>query len=204
METKHAPTRPSIAKPRLNAEQFTSLHREYENGLVNRMAGLVRDRARAEDIAATAYARAWEKRRTFRGNASPATWIEAIARNEARSFYSRDTPHRFVSIHGPDGHELAESERVIDALERRDDRQHLASALARLPEKQRRALTAHFVDGLSVREIAEREQVPIGTVLSRIHAGKERLRETWKTAVPAPGESESRSVAEMGERGRSR
>jgi hypothetical protein len=51
----------------------------------------------------------------------------------------------------------------------------------RLPAKYRRALTAHFVDGLPVREIGRRERVPLGTSLSRIHMAKRLLRAAWET-----------------------
>jgi DNA-directed RNA polymerase specialized sigma24 family protein len=71
---------------------------------------------------------------------------------------------------------------VTDELEKQDQRVHLRRALAQLPDHQRRALTAHFVEGRSVREIAGIERIPVGTVLSRIHSAKQHLREAWDAA----------------------
>src|SRR5204862_475107 len=77
-------------------------------------------------------------------------------------------------------------ELVTDELEGREDRRHLQQALAQLPAMYRRVLVAHFVEGQSIRDIARRERVPSGTVLSRIHNGKQRLREAWDTSVWQP------------------
>ena len=68
---------------------------------------------------------------------------------------------------------------------KRDDRFRLQKALERLPIKHRRALIAHFIDGLSIREIARRERVPLGTVLSRIFSGKQLLRHAWGAPLTA-------------------
>jgi RNA polymerase sigma-70 factor (ECF subfamily) len=50
-------------------------------------------------------------------------------------------------------------------------------ALARLPEVFRKAVVLTDVEGLSYQEAADRLRVPLGTVMSRIHRGRARLRE---------------------------
>jgi hypothetical protein len=71
-------------------------------------------------------------------------------------------------------------------LEKQEDRFRLKHALDRLPAKYRRALVAQVVEGLSTREIAQRERVPPGTVLSRIFTAKQLLREAWEASLVAP------------------
>jgi RNA polymerase sigma-70 factor (ECF subfamily) len=170
---------PSMPAP-LDAKTFDDVHRRYSNRLIESIAGFVKDRNSAEEIAARAFQRAWEKRDAFRGDAQLSTWIEAIARNEARQFLTRERSARFDSIDRPEARELAAPEAVSDALEKSDDQLQLRNALARLPVKQRQALSAHFIDGFSIREIAAREKVPLGTVLSRISTGKQLLLEAWE------------------------
>ncbi|WP_111509262.1 sigma-70 family RNA polymerase sigma factor [Mycobacterium kyogaense] len=52
----------------------------------------------------------------------------------------------------------------------------IAAAMRSLPEHYRTAVYHSDIEGLAVREIAARLEVPIGTVMSRIHRGRTRLR----------------------------
>ena len=54
---------------------------------------------------------------------------------------------------------------------------HLQAAIAELPEEFRTAVVLCDVAGLSYAEIAEQSGVPVGTVRSRVHRGRLRLRE---------------------------
>jgi RNA polymerase sigma factor (sigma-70 family) len=165
----------------LDAEGFGRFHREYRGRVVESIAGFVRDRDKAEDIAAHAFQVGWEKREAFRGDASPHTWIQAIARNAAWESHRRQKSVYFESMDRAGTREIAAPELVTDEFERQDERFWLQKALDQLPAKHRRALVSHFVDGLSIRDIARQERVPDGTVLSRIHTGKRLLREAWES-----------------------
>jgi len=57
----------------------------------------------------------------------------------------------------------------------------LAAALAGLSEEHREVLTLRFVDGLSLAEIAEFMEIPLGTVKSRLHHGLSTLRQDPRT-----------------------
>lgn len=59
-----------------------------------------------------------------------------------------------------------------------DDRLRLA--LSALPEKLRTPLVLHYLEGFSVAEIARAVRVPEGTVKSRLHQARERLRVEWE------------------------
>ena len=166
----------------LNSDGFGKIHDEYRGRLVRTVASWVRDEHRAEDITSAAFAAAWEKREGFRGEASVYTWLHAIAFNGARQAWTRDKTARLDSIDRPDSRELVATELLSDSLERREDGHRLQKALNRIPTKCRQALVAHFIDGHPVREIARRERVPQGTVLSRIHNAKRLLRRAWETA----------------------
>ena len=173
-------------RPFLDAEGFGRLHSEYGNRLIQSITGLVRDRDKAEDIAARAFQVAWAKREQFRGEALPQTWIHAIARNEARQSWGRERIAQFDSMDREDSREIAAPGLVTDELEKQDDLFRLRKALEQVPVKYRRALISHFVDGLSTREIARREGIPVGTVLSRIHTGKQLLRDAWEAPLRGP------------------
>jgi RNA polymerase sigma-70 factor (ECF subfamily) len=177
------PTR-KIAERLLNAQNFDQLYRCYGERLVQSMTSVMRDHNRAEEIAARAFERAWEKRETFRGSSQPSTWVEAIARNEARRLYNRKRARQFDPIDGVEALQVIAPELVAEELEKREERERLKFALNQLPDRHRRALTAHFVEGFSIRQIANDEAVPVGTVLSRIHTAKELLRQAWDRYSP--------------------
>lgn len=54
----------------------------------------------------------------------------------------------------------------------------LAAALDRLPDEQRQVLLLVALEGVSYRDAADIMGVPIGTVMSRLARGRERLRQT--------------------------
>ncbi|HEX6812805.1 MAG TPA: RNA polymerase sigma factor [Planctomycetota bacterium] len=54
--------------------------------------------------------------------------------------------------------------------------EELLAALGNLPAEQRQALLLRFVDGLSLQEVATAQQVPLGTVKSRLHQALASLR----------------------------
>jgi RNA polymerase sigma-70 factor (ECF subfamily) len=57
----------------------------------------------------------------------------------------------------------------------------LRFVLAALPEEQREVLLLRFVDGLSLAEIAEAMDIPLGTVKSRLHNALQTLRQDERT-----------------------
>ena len=74
------------------------------------------------------------------------------------------------------GFEALRGEPALE-LERSALREALGRAIATLPEDARRTLLLREVDGLSYAEIAESLSIPKGTVMSRLHHARRRLRE---------------------------
>lgn len=138
---------------------------------------MVRDRNRAEDIAAAAFQIAWEKRAQFRRRSSLYTWLHAIAFNEARRGWRRDRCARIESIDRPEGRQFAEPDCLSEALKQSEERIQIRKALDRIPAKYARVLADYFLNGRSIHQIARRERIPCGTVLSRIFTAKRLLRQ---------------------------
>ena len=63
-----------------------------------------------------------------------------------------------------------------------EQRQRLESAIAQLPEDQRRCVVLHHIEGLSLSDIASLEQVAIGTIKSRLHRGRAHLAVTLRSS----------------------
>jgi RNA polymerase sigma-70 factor (ECF subfamily) len=74
--------------------------------------------------------------------------------------------------------EIAERMPAVDAwsdLSGRLDRERVRAAVAALPGEQRRSIEMAYFDGLTHREIAERDGLPLGTVKGRLRLGLRRL-----------------------------
>ena len=102
--------------------------------------------------------------------ASLRTWLLTIARNRCINFLKRKRPKvsdEAVSDQFTVGSSDSEREEFWRAL---------SGALARLPLKQKTAFVLAEIEQLSYAEIAKIEQTTRGTVKSRIHRAKQRLR----------------------------
>ena len=169
-------------KSHLNQEDFQELHRKYRDRLHASITGFVRDVDTAEDITAAAFATAWSQRASFRAEASPYTWLYSIGKNAAVEQYRKTRKVRLESFDDPDRAEYGEPDCLEETFEKSEGCLRIRQALGRLPATHRRVLMDHFIQGRSVRHIAQREGIPVGTVLSRIFTAKRLLRQAWEGA----------------------
>ena len=140
---------------------------------------LMRDPAAADDVVQDACVRAWRHFASFKG-ANGRPWLLRIVRNVAFSRLRR--PRIGVEILANDE---ADDGLCLDfpdpgpgpeaALLANEDARLLNQALAALPSHLRHCLQLRVVDELSYKEIAEIADVPVGTVMSRLHRARRLL-----------------------------
>lgn len=138
---------------------------------------IVGDPRTAEDVAQEALLRAWRHGSTYdprRG--SVVTWLLSITRNMAIDVMRvrRPTavdPDTLLSLLLTDAE--AGPPEIAAA---HDDADRLRVALTTLPSEQRRAVVLAGIGGLSAREVAESEGIPLGTAKTRIRTAMQRLR----------------------------
>jgi RNA polymerase sigma-70 factor (ECF subfamily) len=157
---------------------FHEVHEKYRERLINSMTAIVRDRDTAEDITATAFATAFEKLESFRGESSLYTWVYSIALNAVRRQRSKKSAISLDALESAPP-ELATHDHWDDFQDRSAQTLKSRKALGAIPPAHRRVLVDHFIHGRPVKAIARRERIPVGTVLSRIFTAKRRLREAW-------------------------
>jgi len=134
---------------------------------------LTGSRADAEDLAQQTFLKAKEALPRFRHDCSFSTWLHRIAYREF-THYLRDRKERTGEF--PEG-SMGFSGRSEDAVV-------LYAAIAELPAELRDAFVLREIQDLSVREVAVLLEIPEGTVKSRNHTARERLKErlagTWE------------------------
>jgi RNA polymerase sigma-70 factor (ECF subfamily) len=128
---------------------------------------LTRDAELADDLVQDTLVRALRSEHLFHGG-ELRSWLYTILtnlnRNRLRSLARRPT---LTAIEDHDAPEMAGPEAGVRDIER---------ALAALVEDQRTALLLVVLEGLSYREVAEIQRVPIGTVMSRLARARTQIK----------------------------
>src|SRR5262245_61909474 len=165
-----------------DASAFEPLVEKYRQRVWRLAYQVLHDREEAWDVAQEAFVRAFHSLPSFRGQSAFYTWLFRITVNvatdrhrqrgaQARAFgpervteeeWARTTPDPGG---GPD-----------QQAARAEHRERIRRALDALPPKARAIIMLSDVEGLSYREIAEVLNCPIGTVMSRLHNARKRLK----------------------------
>lgn len=151
---------------------------------------LTRDHADAEDLLQETAAKAYAAFGSFRVGTNLAGWLYRIMLNTHISAYRKQQhrPALQFTDQFSDGQLLAHSRRSSGAgitgtagaaediaLAGTSD-PAIVSAMRALPEKYRTAVYYADIEGRKFKEIAALTNVPIGTVMSRLHRGRKQLR----------------------------
>ena len=105
------------------------------------------------------------------------TWAYRIVSNKCADWIRRRAAHRSATRNMGDA-TVASSTEEVSASDSRGDVARLRQAMRELPDEQRAILSLHYLDGMSIAEIAEVIGTPVGTVKSRLYHARNRLKET--------------------------
>ena len=142
---------------------------------------LLRDRAEADDLVQDCLERAISRWRQRRADGDVRTWLFTILHNLAISHFRQASRRgRHGSLDEADGGAISTRPTQEDALQHGD----LLTAVRSLPEDQLTVLLLISVEDLSYAQAAAVLGVPVGTVMSRLARGRERLRTMITTDAP--------------------
>jgi RNA polymerase sigma-70 factor (ECF subfamily) len=154
-------------------EALRTLYRSYAGELLGFALNALGERGAAEEVVQEVFTRAWRNADRYdpeRG--SVRTWLYQIARHAIIDMRRRASARPALA----NGDAQMDHGTAGDSIEQAMLGWQVAAALERLtPEHRQMIRLAHF-QGLSVREIAERCQLPIGTVKSRTWYALRSLR----------------------------
>ena len=151
---------------------------------------LTRNPTDAEDLVQEAYLRAYRGFAGFQEGTNLRAWMYRILTNTfINSYRKKQRQPQTVSdediedwyLYDRLGESAAEASAEASVLERIPD-EDVQRALEALPEQFRMAVWLADVEGFSYKEIAEILDIPIGTVMSRLHRGRKSLQKAlWET-----------------------
>jgi len=167
-------------------EAFRILVEKYQGRAYRLALRILGDHDRAKDAVQDGFLKAYGSLAKFEGRSGFYTWLYRLIFNLCIDMKRRDRSGRHVEWDDSVARNIADAPGAavphVDAgpsraLERSQLRVALAEAIETLPEDARRTLVLREVDGLSYAEISEALGVPKGTVMSRLHHARRRVRE---------------------------
>jgi len=162
---------------------FEPLVEKYRQRAYRLAYNVLRDPEEAWDVAQDAFIRAFQALPSFRGDSAFYTWLFRIvvnvARDRARQHAARGRAFGTERVDEKDWDRILVDQGVApDANATQvEERERIVRALATLSEPHRAIIMLSDLEGLSYREIAEVLNIPMGTVMSRLHNARRRLRD---------------------------
>jgi RNA polymerase sigma-70 factor, ECF subfamily len=165
-------------------DAFSQLYDRFSTLVFTLAMRMLKARSDAEDLLQEVFVQVWRQAENYSAErGSPEAWIINIARSRAidkirsirrmqKSFVLTDDPARAES-----------PENVESSAAESETRLTMNSALANLPDPQRKVLELAYFDGLTQSEIADRLAEPLGTVKTRMRSGIQKLREILGTQL---------------------
>ena len=179
-----------------NRPEVAQLVTEYHQAVYRyayRLTGSVHD---AEDLTQQVFLLVQKNLGQLRDVGNVKAWIFAIARN----CFLRDRQQRRLAL-------ASDLDIPMEGVRSRDsentetiDRDELQAAINRLPEVSRVVLLMFYFEECSYKEIAERLEMPIGTVMSRLARAKDHLRSVLLPEEAGPHRLPSGSGVGRGKR----
>jgi RNA polymerase sigma-70 factor (ECF subfamily) len=170
---------------------------------------LTRDHGEAEDLVQETMAKAFGSFHRFRDGTNLSAWLHRILFNTYITGYRKQRRRpELLLTDAVTGDQLAAADRhsatglrsaedcALAALGDKDIR----DAMCALPEKLRTTVYYADIEGYRFREIAELTDVPLGTVMSRLHRARHRLRVLLSAVATDRGYRVLQPVSAVGRR----
>jgi RNA polymerase sigma-70 factor (ECF subfamily) len=156
-------------------EELFRRHFDVAYGVAYRFLGQEQD---AQDAVQDGFLKAVRHLADFDGRSVFRTWLLRIVQNAALDTGRRRKRRPALALITGLGDEPAQSDDPAANLQRQDLRRLLDKALSRLSPTIRTTIVLFAEAGLSYKEIADVQNVPIGTVMSRIHYARTKLQDS--------------------------
>jgi RNA polymerase sigma-70 factor (ECF subfamily) len=171
------------------AEEFDHIVRSHQQRVFRVLFSLTRDRDVADNLTQECFLRAYQKRATFRGDASVETWLIRIAVNLARdharnrrlAFWRSLLRWTFPPEAGAEEIDLSDGGPSAErALLAREQLATVESVLHKISPQQRLAFSLRFFEEMTLEEIAEAMQLEVGTVKAHLFRAVNAVRKKLK------------------------
>lgn len=162
---------------------FADIVSLYQHKLYQVCYRMLGNKQESEDIAQEAFVRAYMNLHTFDQKRKFSTWLYRIATNLCIDRIRKKKPDYYLDaeVAGTEGFDMysqiaADDQLPEEQLEQMELQDRIQYEIGRLPDKYRSVIVLKYIEELSLQEISEILDMPLGTVKTRIHRGREALR----------------------------
>lgn len=162
---------------------FAEIVEFYKDKVFQICYRMLGNRHEAEDIAQEAFIRAYVNIHSYDLNKKFSTWLYRIATNLSIDRIRKKKPDYYLDaeLAGSDGLTMysqiaADAALPEDELETMELQELIQAEIMKLPDKYRSVIVLKYIEEFSLKEISEILDLPVGTVKTRIHRGREALR----------------------------
>ncbi|GGJ96003.1 ECF RNA polymerase sigma factor SigW [Lentibacillus kapialis] len=166
-----------------NQSAFEDIVFFYQNKIYQHCYRMLGNKHEAEDIGQETFIRAYVNIHSFDDKRKFSTWLYRIATNLTIDRIRKRKPDYFLDadIKGTDGldmySQLATDSRLPEEeVEGMELQRYINQEIYALPPKYRSVIILRYLEEFSLQEISDILNIPLGTVKTRIHRGREALR----------------------------
>lgn len=164
-------------------DAFADIVEYYKDKIFQLCYRMLGNRHEAEDSAQEAFIRAYINIHSYDTSKKFSTWLYRIATNLCIDRIRKKKPDYYLDaeVPGTEGLDMYSQLAADQALPEEEVENHelnekIDQEILNLPEKYRSAIVLKYIEELSLKEISDVLDLPIGTVKTRIHRGREALR----------------------------
>ncbi len=160
-----------------------TLFEDYRDVAYRTAYRILGNEADALDVVQDAFIRAFGRMQSFRQTSSFKTWLLRITSNRALDVVRSRRVRLAASLDAGDDEQGSRLPADPDAadpsadVEQRELMARVQAAIDRLPEEQKQVIALYGAGDMTYGDIAAALDVPIGTVMSRLHNARKRMRE---------------------------
>jgi RNA polymerase sigma factor (sigma-70 family) len=142
----------------------------------------ITDHDGADDVTQEVFCKAYESLKEFRGESSIYTWLYRITVNIALNTLRKQKVREFFRIDEMFDVEDTGSTSPDEAVERREEKELIEQAIARLPEKQKAVFVLRYYEELPYEEIAKILKTSVGGLKANYFHAVKKIQEYVKRA----------------------
>jgi len=161
---------------------FERAARAYHAGIYNYLCWLCRNRELAADLVQETFLRLWQNPPEARGEPALKAWLYKVARNEYLQNRRKTSPVTMTLDDAEVGEHVANDFTSLE-FERMEDARQLRAIVESLPPIYREVIVLHNLEELSMSQVADVLEIPVGTVKSRRAKAFVLLRQVFAAEV---------------------